>query len=210
VSAADHTGKRFGRLLVVSRSENLGGKPAWSCACDCGNTKIIRSSSLLKGDSRSCGCLASELTGQRATRHGMRLSTEYCVWGAMKKRVKDPKKASVYGHVSVCERWQNSFENFLADMGPRPSMAHSIDRKDNSRGYEPDNCRWATKTEQSQNRSTTVWIEARGMRLTATDWARKTGLTLQTILARKSRGIDDESVVSLPYRAATRKRLANG
>lgn len=207
--AEDLLGRRYGRLLVTSRAPNVGGKPAWQCHCDCGASKTVRAVCLKRGSARSCGCLARELTAARSTRHGMTGSPEWTSWQAMHARCSDPKKFSVYGSVEICDRWR-SFENFLADMGKRPATDYSIDRIDSSRGYEPGNCRWATKTVQSENRRTTVWIEANGSRLTASEWARRTGMSLSAILSRLARGMSHQDVVTIPYRAATRKRLSHG
>ena len=128
---------------------------AWLCRCDCGNMKLVLSGALRDEDTRSCGCLDDEARRKRFTIHGCYKTREYKSWAAMKVRCQNPTNPGYarYGAVgiTVCERWQK-FENFLADMGPRPPGT-SIDRyPDGAGNYEPGNCRWANSEQQSSNR----------------------------------------------------------
>lgn len=156
-------GETFGRLTVVRYDRSLRGATTWLCRCVCGAEKVVRGSELRAGNTRSCGCLNREASRERRLRHGHStnagLSPEYKTWASMKDRCYQPSSDSWsrYGGrgIRVCERWLSSFENFLADVGARPSPKHSIDRINNDGHYEPGNVRWSTVSEQARNRSST-------------------------------------------------------
>lgn len=168
--AINLTGSRFGRLLVQHRTGTAkNGAALWRCVCDCGGTSETQSIALRSGRTRSCGCLVAEFKALKlrpARTHGHTsggISPTYNSWCAMRKRCQNEgaNNYDIYGGrgIKVCDRWQK-FENFLADMGERPT-AKTLDRYPNKDGnYEPSNCRWATWIEQAQNRqpkSRTKW-----------------------------------------------------
>ena len=169
----------------------------WSCQCECGAIKKVRADHLRAGLITSCGCLRSELLVARnisRTAHGHAAdwsrSPTYISWTAMLTRCRNPNADSFqrYGAIGigVCERWL-VFENFLADMGERPAGT-SIDRRDNAKGYEPINCRWATAQDQENNKTNNLIVEAEGRRQTIMQWSREKGLYYHTLLKRIQAG----------------------
>jgi hypothetical protein len=156
----DLEGQRFGRLKVLGLYEirryvserSAQTKYYWVCICDCGISKIVRTEHLTTGRILSCGCLDRETCRKRMTTHGMTKSPEHRSWACMKARIRgyDPHHRKYYADVNLDPRWEK-FENFLKDMGPKPSPKHEIDRINPFGNYEPGNCRWATRSEQMFN-----------------------------------------------------------
>lgn len=191
------TGQVFGRLTVLYRVDTPGtNRFKWHCRCECGNEIATRSSSLRGGLTQSCGCYKREVnaevmatTGLLNT-HGMTESVEYAAWANMKDRCGNPQHRQWpdYGGrgITVCDRWLHSFENFYQDMGPRPA-GMSIDRIDNDSGYFPENCRWATKKQQGNNRRKTHLVSFAGKTQTIAQWADELGVKYETLRARLKR-----------------------
>jgi hypothetical protein len=168
----DLIGQKFGRLTVESKNQirSLSGKIRWNCVCNCGNLATVVGNNLKNGDTTSCGCYNKERITETHFIHGMTGTPEYNSWYSMIRRCTDPNHESYndYGGrgITVCARWLNSFEAFYEDMGPRSSLNHSLDRKENDKGYYKDNCRWATNLEQNNNLRNNVFYNYRENRYT--------------------------------------------
>lgn len=202
----DLSGTRFGRLLA--RYKVRTGK-VWSyqCTCDCGTEAVVRAGNLTRKSkpTRSCGCLNQEVMQLRlgdlspTYRHGHGVqggTPTHIVWRSMKARCLNDKSKS-YQHyggrgIKVCERWVNSFEAFLEDMGERPH-GMTLEREDNNGDYTPKNCRWASRAEQSRNTRRNVTLD--GSSVCAKDAADEAGVPYGTVLSRISRGVSEEKIL---------------
>lgn len=190
-------GKRFSRLVVVEQLESRKGPlkrgfARWRCVCDCGKETIAETSRLNRGHKKSCGCLAATAIVERTLTHGMTGTSEYRIWSGLKRRCLDPVCNSYprYGGrgITVCEEWMD-FASFFADMGPRPSKKHSLDRINNNGPYSPENCRWATAKDQARNTSRSRRYAFHGKRLTIPDIAEQTGIPRMTLFNRLRSGV---------------------
>src|SRR3990167_5409886 len=208
--AIDRTGQRFTRLTVLRRAPRHvrhGGKAAWVCRCDCGVTSVVTSGNLRQGLVKSCGCLRSEKARDRLLTHGegrtSHQSREYRAWCNMKTRCDNPRASQYadYGGrgIRVCDRWRESYEAFLADMGRCPPR-HSLDRKDNNGQYEPENCRWAKRLVQANNKRNNRVLAFNGESLTLPEWARQLGVPRDTLKRRILLGWSIERALTEPLR----------
>lgn len=207
----DISGVRFGALVALRFTREFGSAPLfWVCACDCGNETTVSGKHLRTGNTKSCGCLRKDV-GVRQFRHGHasdgHMSPTYRSWRSMKDRCQKPEHPS-YGHygakgIQVCAEWDDSFEAFLQDMGPRPDGL-TLDRIDNSQGYSPKNCRWATKREQTLNRSVTTMVVIDGSRVPLADAASQAGLNTDTVRRRMEGGMSVERALSFPSARAAK------
>ena len=195
MNTIDETGNRYGRLKVVRRNGSASGHggAAWLCSCECGGSITAKGSILRRGQYKSCGCLREEAWktfGARMTKHGGVGTPEYTSWKKMKDRCLNPKNQYYrnYGGrgIGVCDRWLD-FANFQRDMGQRPADM-SIDRINNDKGYSPENCRWATRRQQNNNKSSNHRLEFDGMIKTVTEWARHIGIKPKTLFGRLAGG----------------------
>lgn len=170
-------GDKVGIMSVECIEELLGGGQRLTLRCACGNVRLNTSARLRVHQPNSCGCLVRKKV--RSDWHGQILSPEYGIRQRMKARClretsPDFKRYGGRG-ITVCDRWL-SFVNFMDDMGRRPSRLYSLDREDNDKGYSPDNCRWATKVQQDNNRRSNREIEFDGRTMTYREWERQLGL----------------------------------
>jgi hypothetical protein len=180
-----NTGTFYGRWTVLGpagtdRSRNR----LYTCRCACGTEKPVLGFQLRSGASLSCGCLQVEVAKSRVT-HGQSQSVEYAAWQAMWYRCTSPKFAQYDEYKSrvPCERWK-TFENFLEDMGPKPSKAHTLERIDNALGYGPQNCCWATRTVQNNNTSRNVKYQVGEKKLSAKELAEYLEMPYKTLRYR--------------------------
>lgn len=199
-------GDRFGRFVAVAAVAD----PVWLFDCDCGTRSQRRKYPVVSGRILSCGCLRNEKTVERQTTHGRRNTSEYNVWRSMRDRCFNPNSeysAEYAGRgIIVCQRWNESFSDFFADMGARPSPSHTIDRIDNDGNYEPGNCRWATKREQANNRRSNRRLTFMGVTCGVSEWADRQGLGRSTVEWRIKRGWSVERALTTP--SAREKKAA--
>ncbi len=186
---------KFGRLTIKSRADNdKFGRTQWHCICECGKEKVVALFRMTSGHTKSCGCIKGEA---KAT-HRMKGTPTYNSWCAMKQRCNYPgsDEYANYGGrgIKVCDRWNESFENFLADMGERPA-GHTIERKDTNGHYEPLNCVWATMEQQQRNRRSTILIERNGVTKCVKDWCIELGLNPDRVYGRIRRGATPEEAL---------------
>jgi hypothetical protein len=203
----DLTGKQFGRLAVLGFvGVNRFKQATWLCRCNCGNHSVVTRPSLVSGNTTSCGCFHNEMVGAMTRTHGLRKTTEYVIWAGIKTRCHNANTPNYkdYGArgITMCPRWLNSFENFLEDMGPRPTAKHTIERINNDLGYSPKNCRWATYIEQANNRRDNRILEFGGNRLTMSEWARKLDMPYSVLSSRLGKlGWSIEKALTTPTRS---------
>lgn len=198
-------GQKYGRLIVIDEAPKSGRRRYWFCICACASARIcvVKQDHLRGGRIKSCGCLQAENARRLFTTHGHTresISSEYKIWANMKARCLNNKNHAFknYGGrgIKICRKWKDSFEAFFNDMGPRPSINHSIDRRDNNGDYEPNNCRWATRAEQCANRRNNVFIEFNGEILPVGEVANQVGLSVDVIRERIRGGWHPTRVLS--------------
>lgn len=192
-------GKRFNSLTVIGK-----GVPGYyksitliPCKCDCGENVQILSTKIFKR--KSCKTCSFKKIAKSKFKHGREPKDVYIIWKNMKARCSYVKRSNYryYGGrgIAVCERWANSFENFINDMGVRPGSNYSIERVDNSKGYSPDNCKWATHQEQAKNKRSSILLNCRGQLKSITEWSVISGIKYNTIYFRIKNGWGIEKAI---------------
>lgn len=194
-------GERFGRLVVLEMLPRARVR----CKCDCGAISEHRRWHLKVGATSSCGCFRKEHSSETKSTHGLSGAAEYKIWKGIIKRCENPHDHAFANYsgrgIRIAPEWRNDFESFIAHVGPRPSAAHSIDRINNDRSYEPGNVRWATKSEQAANRRSSRLIVAFCQARILRDWACITGLSADAIYARMRLGWPVERALTAPLYA---------
>jgi hypothetical protein len=193
-------GRRFSRWLVLSQGKTDKRKRIfWVCRCDCGIEREVEGTSLRTGTSKSCGCYSAEVARERETTHGMTGTPLHGIWRSMLTRCFNPASNAYHDYgargITVCDRWL-SFENFYADMNTRPSPDHTLDRIDNNKGYEPSNCRWATKSEQVSNRRNCIYVDTPTGRITVSEAARRAGISFAAMRSRLRRNLPYDQLMA--------------
>lgn len=207
------SGNRYGRLSVISHSgTNKSGNHLWECMCDCGTRATVTYGNLTSGHTLSCGCLQKERTAKAKRRHGLYFDSDgkrsrlSRVWSAMKCRCSNVKCKAFpqYGGsgITVCEEWMDyeKFHEWATSNGYTYGL--TIDRIDNTKGYSPENCRIATKKDQSRNRRNVVILTLNGESMPMFQWADKLGIGLRCLANRRRMGWDDSRILTTPVRRA--------
>jgi hypothetical protein len=183
---------KFGKLTFLKIAGRASDKHIiWECKCDCGNSHKALASSIRRGHTTQCKDCKNKLLSEKSKTHGMRYSHEYRVWQAIKSRClnknsKDYKKYGAIG-ISMYLPWVNSFEEFYKYVG-KSSKELSIDRIDNNKGYEPNNVRWATRSQQQRNKKNSLWLMWGSELMHINDIAKKLGITRGAATMRHKRG----------------------
>jgi len=190
-------GKTFGRWTVIELDSIRNTNAYWKCRCECGTEKAVAAGSLKTGMSTSCGCHRAEM--KTALTHGMTYSPTWHSWSKMKQRGGLNKRSKhhtiLYAHVDADPRWA-SFEEFIKDMGERPSRKHSLDRIDNSKGYWKENCRWALPDVQFTNRRSTIVVQLHDESVCLKEACRRLGLKYFKVYHRIRRGWSIEKALA--------------
>lgn len=216
----DLTGRKFGRLTVLEQADYAYDYKnhrmvMWKCQCDCPDKKIVyvHSSNLLNGNSKSCGCYAKDRTRETRITHGKRSTRLYSIYANMKNRCSNPNcnRYSLYGGkgIKVCDEWLNNFQSFYDwAMANGYSDELTLDRKDNSKDYCPENCRWSTMKEQQNNRTNNHFVEINGVVKTIHEWcdSKEYEASYSTVYGRISLGWDVVDAITRPIDKRCRRK----
>ena len=179
-------------FIAVSESKSKDGHIKWLCKCSCGDVSEYIATRVRNNRVNQCKQCATKASAEKIKTHGMRNSKEYSTWSAMKARCIYIESKDFYRYggkgIFICSEWANSFEAFFEHIGPAPSHQHSIDRIDNLKGYEPNNVRWATKTQQQRNKNNSVYVTNGKNVFHINDVATKLGISRGAAHLRLKRG----------------------
>lgn len=194
--AVDIAGMRVGYLVAVRYHGANGKKSLWEAKCDCGKVVILPATEMKKqlkrGIIASCGCMRNATIAKRKTTHGMSHHPAFAVWRSMLDRCRLPTHHaySRYGGrgIRVCDEWQQAFENFWKDMGPTYQKGATLERRDNSKGYSPENCAWRTRRQQANNTRRNVVLRTPNGTMTAKEASYFYEIKYTTLLYRLNNG----------------------
>lgn len=181
-------GEQFGRLKVEAEAKKKGKHLMWDCICDCGKKTVASTTALRQGKQLSCGCLRDEKLVKRSVKHGAtrgyKWTKEYKAWTAAKQRCENPNNRRYYRYglrgIKMCDRWRDSFNNFLDDMGDKKPKT-SLERLDLNGDYEPGNCIWANAKTQMNNTSRNIRVKFNGEIKTLSQWATELGINYKRL-----------------------------
>lgn len=198
-------GNKFGDLIVIDRVKSSLRESRWLCKCICGNTALIATSKLKRGQKYCRECF-----DKKRGKHRLSGTMEYKAWARIIQRCsispKNPSKQYYTDRgITVCKEWR-LFDNFIKDIGFAPTKKHTVDRIDNNKGYEPSNCKWATMKEQSRNKRSNKIIEFNGQKKCLVEWCELYGLEKRTLCGRLLKGWDIEKAITTPV-LYTRKKI---
>ena len=207
----DLSGNTFGRLTVIRRGENAKDRTTWVCRCECGTEKTIHGSSLKSGIVVSCGCYHRERVRNASRTHGMSQTKLYKTYYAMMARCHKEQHPSYpdYGArgISVCDEWRDDKTKFIRwalENGYKPEL--SIDRKDNNKGYSPENCRWTTMDVQAMNKRGLRMITINGETKNLSTWLKQNGIAYRNFYERIAAGWSEIDAASRPTRGKARNQ----
>ena len=197
--------QKYGRLTILELAgKNKFGHMLVKCKCECGNTMVTEATRVIHGKTLSCGCLQKEVAAKRMTVHGMTNTRLHAIWQAMIRRCEDPKNNRYYSYgakgIAVCNEWKDftNFKNWSFANGYSEEL--SIDRINNDKGYCPENCRWATKIQQANNKTNNRMLTYKGQTKTAKQWSRFFGFDYKYFHEKlKKCGWSIEKVLEIPY-----------
>jgi hypothetical protein len=179
-------------FIAVSESKSKDGHIKWLCKCSCGDVSEYIATRVRNNRVNQCKQCATKVSAEKIKTHGMRNSKEYSTWSAMKARCIHVESKDFYRYggkgILICSEWANSFEAFFKHMGFAPTKHHSVDRIDNSKGYEPNNVRWATKSEQQRNRNNSIYVSDGKTVFHLVDVAKLLGISRGSAFLRLKRG----------------------
>ncbi len=205
-------GAKFGKLTPIKRDKDYSnGRRKWLCLCECGVEKVIGENSFRYGRTTSCGCVQLEWAKRHTKTHGMSKTKEYMTWQAMHARCKGYGENETKNYkdrgIAVCKKWA-SFENFYAHMGKRPSPKHTLERKNNNKGYSPENCVWAIRKQQQRNTRRNRRLTINGVTKCMSEWCEIYGVKVNMIRRRLASGLSPKEAFEMPVGLFKYKRVA--